>query len=439
MTYLESELGKRDSIQIYGAGKRGKRLLDSLTLYDMQKKVRCFIVADLMSNPAEVEGIPVYGMEGDEADRSSQSVTLIALADRSARNGAMDDLVRHGYRNVMLVPDSFYQEGLFLQAKSYLEKEEPRAKVLRTENEENGFCHIRIPSPHGFYQWRYYYTMYPEVAQLQLPLFPQGRLLESFEQSYGTYRPLTDEIAKAASEKEKPAGKSTVFRVFVARCIVDRYENPEPYPEWLTPIHVGAALTDKILYETTDDTGENISALNTEFSECTALYWIWKNVKDADYVGLFHYGRRMEIPENDVQKIADAGIDILVTTPMFSGGPIRKFFTDHYISKGDYEIWEAAIKNHFPEYEETLERYDHAFCYPGANLSIMKRAIFEEYAHFCFTVMKDVVDFYESRNVIRRDRYAGYLMENLTALFVMHHKDDLKIAYTDFRYLRPQM
>lgn len=58
------------------------------------------------------------------------------------------------------------------------------------------------------------------------------------------------------------------------------------------PIHVGRAIS-KYKAEMAgmigDDTCENISEKNPAYCEMTAHYWIWKNVKDADYVGLARY------------------------------------------------------------------------------------------------------------------------------------------------------
>ena len=62
------------------------------------------------------------------------------------------------------------------------------------------------------------------------------------------------------------------------------------------PIQVGKALHPEIdLGFAVDNTGENISNRNGEFSELTALYWLWKNC-DASYKGLVHYRRHFKSP-----------------------------------------------------------------------------------------------------------------------------------------------
>ncbi len=44
-----------------------------------------------------------------------------------------------------------------------------------------------------------------------------------------------------------------------------------------------------------DDTGDNISSRNNEFSECSVLYWMYRNLDLASYkyVGLFQYRRQL--------------------------------------------------------------------------------------------------------------------------------------------------
>lgn len=37
-----------------------------------------------------------------------------------------------------------------------------------------------------------------------------------------------------------------------------------------------------------DNTGDNISIKNPSCCELTAMYLVWKNLKDVDYIGLCH-------------------------------------------------------------------------------------------------------------------------------------------------------
>ena len=67
----------------------------------------------------------------------------------------------------------------------------------------------------------------------------------------------------------------------------DRCLSHEPY----LPIQVGKAISTVDLGFTSDDTGDNISDKNRSFCELTAHYWAWKNLGEADYVGLSHYRR----------------------------------------------------------------------------------------------------------------------------------------------------
>ena len=56
------------------------------------------------------------------------------------------------------------------------------------------------------------------------------------------------------------------------------------------PLQVGKAVNADLGYMG-DDTGENISAKNCYYSVLTGLYWVAKNVTDADNLGLCHYRR----------------------------------------------------------------------------------------------------------------------------------------------------
>ncbi|MEI0700195.1 DUF4422 domain-containing protein, partial [Brachyspira intermedia] len=84
----------------------------------------------------------------------------------------------------------------------------------------------------------------------------------------------------------------------------------------LTPIHVGRALATESSKDGNmseedyqwmldnmigDDTGDNISHLNREFCELTAMYWAWKNydkLGNPEYIGFMHYRRLFDFIGN---------------------------------------------------------------------------------------------------------------------------------------------
>lgn len=63
-----------------------------------------------------------------------------------------------------------------------------------------------------------------------------------------------------------------------------------PLPKHYTPLFVGADLHKNPNHYLADNTGDNISKENGQFSELTGLYWIWKHSKSA-HIGLVHYRR----------------------------------------------------------------------------------------------------------------------------------------------------
>lgn len=75
--------------------------------------------------------------------------------------------------------------------------------------------------------------------------------------------------------------------------IIVSYHQPEKVfrNEVFMPIQVGKEASKYDLGFPGDNTGENISEKNIFYCELTGVYWAWKNLKDADYIGLCHYRR----------------------------------------------------------------------------------------------------------------------------------------------------
>ena len=52
------------------------------------------------------------------------------------------------------------------------------------------------------------------------------------------------------------------------------------------PLHVGASIHPSVLPDLAqDNTGDNISSKNAEYTELTGIYWVWKNIK-SDFKGI---------------------------------------------------------------------------------------------------------------------------------------------------------
>lgn len=81
-------------------------------------------------------------------------------------------------------------------------------------------------------------------------------------------------------------------------CIAVAAHKPYQMPQEpiYMPVQVGKSLhPDVDLGFAADNLGDNISNRNGEFSELTAVYWLWKNV-NAPYKGIVHYRRHFKSP-----------------------------------------------------------------------------------------------------------------------------------------------
>ena len=91
------------------------------------------------------------------------------------------------------------------------------------------------------------------------------------------------------------------MRDYTVKIIIATHKKYQmPKDDMYLPLHVGAEGkldengNDLDLGYTKDNSGDNISNLNSSFCELTGLYWAWKNI-DADYIGLVHYRRHFSL------------------------------------------------------------------------------------------------------------------------------------------------
>ena len=152
------------------------------------------------------------------------------------------------------------------------------------------------------------------------------------------------------------------------------------------PIHAGKALHEDVdLGFPGDDTGDNISAKNEEWCELTALYWVWKNSLDYDYVGLASYRRYLDMDVNDgnVDEIM-AGVDIATAKweckPTSLGRDLALG-----ISREAYAIFADTFLSMHPEASDAfIDHFCRSNSIPHYQLFLCRRDILNEYANSCF-------------------------------------------------------
>ncbi len=226
------------------------------------------------------------------------------------------------------------------------------------------------------------------------------------------------------------------MEVYMAKFHMDKpLKNRYEFPSWLIPIQVGAAGTQERIAAVLDDSGDNISYKNSNYCELTALYWIWKNRlnggenEDGKYFGLFHYRRWLEVDDGDIRSIMEHDIDVVLPFPTIHEPDIRRHHT-RYVREADWAAMLRALEELEPEYYAAYERiFSQEYLY-NYNILIAKADVFRGYCEWLFPILERVEELSVPKCSKRRDRYIGYLGENLLTLYFMYHREKLKVACT---------
>lgn len=193
-----------------------------------------------------------------------------------------------------------------------------------------------------------------------------------------------------------------------------------------------------------DNTGENISELNGEYNELTAIYWAWKNPEklgNPDYIGLNHYRRLFNFSRKITKSLRDLdispeqlsrdiqGYDIIVPQKLGAySKKLNKFITtirehwniEHSAKDLDY-IYNRVLKL-YPEYKDAFDRVLSSSEMYWYNMSVIRVELFKIYAQWLF----DILDF-DSSLCENPERIKGYFAEILTSVFVEYHSKSSKI------------
>jgi hypothetical protein len=209
-------------------------------------------------------------------------------------------------------------------------------------------------------------------------------------------------------------------------------------------LQCGRKSTGVILNMQGDDEGENISERNSYWSEITGLYWAWKNLSYADYVGLCSYRRFFSFkePKNgpvrtiskkqfDVIKGVDVGKalkileshDVITPEPYTYAYSIRRVCSMNY-RDSDFDLLEKIVHELSPEYSKAFHKvfYERNKMI-GHNMFVMAWPRFQEFCEWVFSILFEVEKKIDpSAYPINQVRVFGYMHEILLGVFIEHHK-----------------
>ena len=167
----------------------------------------------------------------------------------------------------------------------------------------------------------------------------------------------------------------------------------EPSDPIYMPLQVGRACSEYLGYPG-DNTGDNISEKNCYYGELTGVYWVWKNVKTSDYVGICHYRRYFCTEEGRIFSEKDY-LSILNDYDIIISKKLKLNFSYFDGYDGDYNIFDLittgeVIRQKYPEYYDNFERLVHGNGTYFANMMVAKKDVYDEYCEWLFSIFEEV-------------------------------------------------
>lgn len=195
------------------------------------------------------------------------------------------------------------------------------------------------------------------------------------------------------------------------------------------PLHVGRVLAQDMGY-LGDDTGESISRWNHYFGELTGVYWVWKNIQDADIIGICHYRRyfldkdRKLMNQQQYEDILQK-YDVIVSNLAYADKPYQEYYGEAH-NVEDLLTTGEVLKEKYPEYAPYFEAAIAGDCYYYGNLMVSSCKLFQSYAAWLFDILFEVQKRIDVSNYdLYNQRVFGFLSEQLLKVWI--DKNGLKV------------
>ncbi len=241
-----------------------------------------------------------------------------------------------------------------------------------------------------------------------------------------------------------PVGCDRPFiRMYSAKSHVDRaLRHPPILPDYVFPIQVGRANADRRIADIVDNTGDNISNRNGNYSELTGLYWLWKNKlcesqadsspgkdnleQESIYYGFCQYRRMLTFADDDLLRLTLNDVDAVLPYPLPYDPNIHAHH-ERYINDSDWEGLLTALEELEPEYSSCFDTVLSQQWLYNYNVIFAKKSVLRDYCSWLFPILQRTEEITNASS--RSDRYIGYMAETLETLYFMKNKS-LHIAHT---------
>lgn len=208
-----------------------------------------------------------------------------------------------------------------------------------------------------------------------------------------------------------------------------------PLPENYHYMLVNANNKENI-YSFSDNTLDNISEKNPNYCELTCGYWIWKNDKTSDVVGLAHYRRiltknkfsssiKSYVNQKQIEKDLK-NYDFISTKlhdPLIS---IHDHIIRGNVRPVDLDKLEETIKDVCPDYLDTYHKVLSGRRSYLLNMLITTKEQFDAYYEWLFSILTHLETKVDMTGYnTQEQRLYGYLAERLFTVYVF--KNNFKV------------
>lgn len=181
---------------------------------------------------------------------------------------------------------------------------------------------------------------------------------------------------------------------------------------------------------------DNIAYKNPFYCELTALYWIWKNDKKTDPVGLNHYRRyffadgqkRVLLGNNAETNLKER--DVILPKPIKLRCTVERFYARAGGYQKDLLAVRHIINECYPEYVFSMDEFLGGHYMSYGNMFVMRRQDFELYCEWLFDILFRVEGGMDMTGYTASEaRVYGYLGELLLNIFV--RRNNFKVKYLE--------